>query len=82
MANRREDDLAINLTAVVELIRQNEGGAQSGQIAAALKEPPQRTLQRWLKRLVQEGKGPATRYRLSQKTENPVKVSLPPIQLE
>lgn len=70
MANRRGDEIAENLAAVVDFVRQSADGAQSGQIADALKEIPQRTLQRWLKRLVEEGKltqdgkGRAARYRL------------------
>ena len=46
MANRRGDEIAENLAAVVDFIRQSADGAQSGQIADALKEIPQRTLQR------------------------------------
>ena len=70
MANRRAGDIAEDLAAVVEFVRQSADGARSGEIAEALKEIPQRTLQRWLKslvesgRLVQVGKGPAARYRL------------------
>ena len=62
----REQDLA----SVVDFVRQSADGARRGEIAEALKEIPQRTLQRWLKslvedgRLMQEGKGPAARYRL------------------
>jgi len=69
MANRRMGDIAEDLAAVVDFVRQSANGARSGEIAQALKEIPQRTLQRWLKslvesgRLVQEGKGPAARYR-------------------
>ena len=70
MANRRVDDIAEDLAAVVDFVRQSANGARSGEIAEALKDIPQRTLQRWLKslvesgRLVQVGKGPAARYRL------------------
>jgi DNA-binding HxlR family transcriptional regulator len=70
MANRRVGDIAEDLAAVVDFVRQSANGARSGEIAEALKEIPQRTLQRWLKslvesgRLVQVGKGPAARYRL------------------
>jgi DNA-binding IclR family transcriptional regulator len=70
MANRRVDDIAEDLAAVVDFVRQSANGARSGEIAEALKEIPQRTLQRWLKslvesgRLAQGGKGPAARYRL------------------
>jgi hypothetical protein len=69
MANRRVGDIAEDLAAVVDFVRQSANGARSGEIAEALKEIPQRTLQRWLKslvesgRLVQQGKGPAARYR-------------------
>ena len=77
MANRRRDEIAENLAAVVDFMRQSADGAQSGQIADALKETPQRTLQRWLKRLVEEGKltqdgkGRAARYRLPKVLEEP-----------
>jgi len=70
MANRRVGDIAEDLAAIVEFVRQSANGARSGEIAEALKEIPQRTLQRWLKslvesgRLAQQGKGPAARYRL------------------
>lgn len=70
MAKRRMKDIAEDLAAVVDFVRQNADGARSSEIARALKEVPQRTLQRWLKglveegRLAQEGKGPAARYRL------------------
>ena len=69
MANRRMGDIAEDLAEVVDFVRQSANGARSGEIAKALKEIPQRTLQCWLKslvesgRLVQEGKGPAARYR-------------------
>jgi DNA-binding IclR family transcriptional regulator len=62
-------DIVEDLAAVVDFVRQSANGARSGEIAKALKEIPQRTLQRWLKSLVesglllQEGKGPAARYR-------------------
>ena len=75
MAKRRVDDIAEDLAAVVDFVRQSANGARSGEIAEALKEIPQRTLQRWLKslvesgRLVQVGKGPAARYRLPVKVE-------------
>ena len=70
MANRRINDIAEDLAAVVDFVRQSVNGARSGEIAEALKDIPQRTLQRWLKSLVesgrleQVGKGPAARYRL------------------
>ena len=69
MPRRRATDKADDLAAVVEFIRQSANGARSGEIAQALRGIPQRTLQRWLKnlvnegRLTQEGKGPAARYR-------------------
>lgn len=71
MAKRRQEDIAEDLEAVLEFVRQNVDGVRSGEIAAALKKIPQRSLQRRLKtlvgegRLTQEGKGPAARYRLS-----------------
>lgn len=70
MAKRRVKDIAEDLAAVVDFVRQSPDGARSSEIAKALKEVPRRTLQRWLKvlveegRLTQEGKGPAARYRL------------------
>jgi len=70
MANRRVGEIAEDLAAVVDFVRQSVNGARSGEIAKALKDTPQRTLQRWLKslvesgRLAQVGKGPAARYRL------------------
>ena len=75
MAKRSGDDLAEDLAAVVGFVRQSANGAQSGEIAEALKEIPQRTLQRWLKslveegRLTQEGKGRAARYRFPKAAE-------------
>jgi len=68
MAKRRAGEVAEDLAAVVDFVRCNTNGARSGEIAAALKDIPQRTIQRWLKglvedgRLAQEGKGPAARY--------------------
>jgi Fic family protein len=62
----REEDLAL----VVDIVRQSTAGARRSDIAKALKKVPQRTLQYWLKslvddgRLTQEGKGPAARYLL------------------
>jgi len=56
MANRRVDDIAEDLAAVVDFVRQSASGARSGEIAGALKEIPQRTLQRWLKSLVESGR--------------------------
>jgi Fic family protein len=58
------------LASVVNFVRQSTDGARRGDIAKALKEIPQRTLQYWLKslvedgRIVRQGKGPAARYRL------------------
>ena len=75
MANRRAEDITEDLGAVVDFVRQTADGAQSGEIAEALNEIPQRTLQRWLKRLVeegrltQEGKGRAARYRFPKASE-------------
>ncbi len=47
MAKRRMKDIAEDLAAVVDFVRQNSDGARSSEIARALKEVPQRTLQRW-----------------------------------
>lgn len=75
MAKRRVEDIAEDLAAVVDFVRQSANGARSGEIAAALKRMPQRTLQRRLKtlvekgRLAQEGKGRAARYRLPAEAE-------------
>jgi hypothetical protein len=83
MAKRRMKDIAEDLAAVVDFVRQNADGARSSEIARALKEVPQRTLQRWLKglvdvgRLTQEGKGPAARYRLPRAAEEGQKETKP-----
>jgi Protein of unknown function (DUF1488)/Fic/DOC family len=67
----REKDLAL----IVDLVRPRRDGARRSDIAEALKGIPQRTLQYWLKnlveqgRLAQEGKGPAARYRFPAVTE-------------
>jgi hypothetical protein len=64
--NVRRNDLDL----VVDIVRQSTDGARRSDIAKALTDVPQRTLQYWLKtlvddeRLMQEGKGPAARYRL------------------
>ncbi len=64
--NVRRNDLDL----VVDIVRQSTDGARRSDIAKALKDVPQRTLQYWLKtlvddqRLTQEGKGPAARYLL------------------
>ena len=64
-----------NLNSVIEIVRRVPGGARRSEIAKALKDVPQRTLQYWLKALVdngrlnKEGKGPATRYRLPDAIE-------------
>ncbi|MGC2621258.1 MAG: DUF1488 family protein [Acidobacteriaceae bacterium] len=64
----REEDLA----AIVTVVRESTDGARRSDIAKVLNKIPQRTLQYWLRslvvdgRLVQDGKGPAARYRLSQ----------------
>ncbi|HEY1501283.1 MAG TPA: DUF1488 family protein [Acidobacteriaceae bacterium] len=63
----REEDLA----SVVDVVRDSPDGARRSDIAQVLKDVPRRTLQYWLKglvedrRLTQEGKGPAARYRLA-----------------
>lgn len=88
MAKRRMEDIAADLEAVLGFVRQNTNGARSGEIAAALKKIPQRSLQRRLKtlveegRLTQEGKGPAARYRFpvaaeAQKEEAPARPTSP-----
>ena len=74
---RPEKDLAL----VVQIVRQRPDGARRNDIAQALKQIPQRTLQYWLKslvddgRLTQEGKGPAARNRtpaeIEEQTETP-----------
>ncbi len=85
MAKRREEDLAKDLAAVVDFVRQSADGARSGDIAFALKKVPQRTLQRWLKtlveqgRLTQEGKGPAARYRVPSPAEEKRELSAQPV---
>lgn len=87
MAKRRVEDIAEDLSAVVDFVRQSADGVRSGEIAAALKKMPQRTLQRRLKTLVgegklaQDGKGPAARYRVpaaaEEKTEANARSSAP-----
>lgn len=74
----REEDLA----SIVDVVRQSPDGARRSDIAKALKDVPQRTLQYWLKnlvgegRLAQEGKGPAAKYRLpSPKKAEPAAVA-------
>ena len=65
------------LNAIVEIVRRSPEGARRSEIALALEDVRPRTLQRWLQRLVndgrllQEGKGPATRYRLPRTVEKP-----------
>jgi DNA-binding transcriptional ArsR family regulator len=80
VAKRRAEDIVEDLAAVVDFVRESADGAQSGEIAAVLKKMPQRTLQRRLKtlveegRLTQEGKGRAARYRVpaaAEKREEP-----------
>lgn len=72
---------AEDLDSVIDIIRQDTNGARRSDIAKVLKNMPQRTLQYWLKnlvddgRLTQEGKGPATRYRLPAATEEKKKAS-------
>jgi DNA-binding transcriptional ArsR family regulator len=67
----RKADLAL----IVDFVRQRTDGARRSEIAEALKDVPQRTLQYWLQslvkdgRLTQEGKGPAARYRLPAAAE-------------
>jgi hypothetical protein len=48
----REEDLA----SIVDVVRQSADGARRSDIAKALKDVPQRTLQYWLKNLVGEGR--------------------------
>ena len=63
----REEELA----SIIEIVRKSPAGARRSDIASALKDVPQRTLQFWLKslvddgRLIQEGRGPAARYRIA-----------------
>ena len=67
----REEELA----SIVDVVRQSPDGARRSDIAKVLKEVPQRTLQYWLKslvedgRLTQQGKGPAARYLLPSAVE-------------
>ncbi len=63
------------LVSIIEIVRKSPTGARRSEIAGYLKGVPQRTLQFWLKRLVddghliQEGKGPAARYRIAEPVE-------------
>ena len=50
MAKRRAGEVAEDLAAVVDIVRRNTNGARSGEIAAALKDIPQRTIRRLAKR--------------------------------
>ncbi len=74
MARHRPEDA---LTAIVEVVRQSAEGVRRSEIAMALREIPQRTLQSWLKSLVEDGritqedKGPASRYRFQSTAEQP-----------
>jgi transposase-like protein len=80
----RKEDLA----SVVDVVRQSTDGARRSDIAKVLKEVPQRTLQYWLKglvedgRLTQEGKGPAARYRLPGTAEEQEGTTAPQARLE
>lgn len=88
MANRSVEDITENLAAVLDFLKQYAEGAQSGEIAEALKEIPRRTLQRWLKRLVdegkltQEGKGRAARYQVPKVPEEHPETPSRPAQPE
>ena len=79
-----EEDLA----SVVDIVRQSTGGARRSDIAKALKTVPQRTLQYWLKslvedgRLTQEGKGPAARYLLPAVIEEQKETPAPQARAE
>jgi hypothetical protein len=59
-----------DLVPIIDVVRQNPDGVPLSAIAAAMPQIPQRTLQRWLKRLVddgrlrQEGAARAARYRM------------------
>jgi hypothetical protein len=85
MARQRPKDA---LTALVDVVRQNANGVRRSDIAKALKEVPQRTLQSWLRSLVedgkirQEGKGPAARYRFQSTAEQPEKTVAAHAQVE
>lgn len=63
----REEELA----SIIEIVRKSPAGARRSDIASALKDVPQRTLQFWLRslvdggRLIQESRGPAARYRIA-----------------
>lgn len=67
----REDELV----SIVEIVRKSPTGARRSDIEGALEGVPQRTLQFWLKslvddgRLIQEGRGPAARYRIAAPVE-------------
>ncbi len=67
----REEELA----SIIEIVRKSPAGARRSDIASALKDVPQRTLQFWLRslvddgRLIQENRGPAARYRIAVPVE-------------
>jgi Fic family protein len=80
----RTDDLA----SVVDIVRQSAEGARRTDIAKAFEKTPRRTLQYWLKslvetgRLTQDGKGPAARYRLPRAEEEPKEAAASRAEIE
>jgi hypothetical protein len=76
-----------DLASIIDAVRQSADGARRTDIAKFLDKIPQRTLQYWLKSLVdsgrlkQEGKGPAARYQLPSATEEQEKAAAPEADL-
>ena len=67
----REDELV----SIIDIVQKSPTGARRSDIEGVLPGVPQRTLQFWLRslvndgRLIQEGRGPAARYRIAAPVE-------------
>jgi hypothetical protein len=67
----RKDELA----SIIDIVRKSPTGARRSDIEGVLHGVPQRTLQFWLRslvndgRLIQEGRGPAARYQIAAPVE-------------
>ena len=72
---KQRPERADELVSIIEIVRKSPTGARRSEIEGALEGVPQRTLQFWLKslvddgRLIQEGRGPAARYRIAAPVE-------------
>ncbi len=73
----REDELV----SIIDIVRKSLTGARRSDIEGVLPGVPQRTLQFWLRslvrdgRLIQEGRGPAARYRIATPVEGEPKAT-------